>query len=54
MLSQVEQIRLELKAIENWDRQFPPSLLLDEIGMECRRIRKEQLLRELAELSSKN
>jgi hypothetical protein len=54
MPSEIQTIRTELKAIEEWVRKFKPGDALDEIGVECRRLRREELLRKLAELASRN
>lgn len=54
VVAKIEQIQSELKAIEEWNVKYPPLDVLDEIGIECRRLRVEELLRTLAELASQN
>jgi len=44
MSSKLQQIRTELKVIREWDEKFESPDTLDNIGAECRRIRREELL----------
>lgn len=54
VMAKIEQIQSELKAIEEWNVKYRPLDVLDEIGIECRRLRVEELVRTLAELASQN
>ena len=54
MPGKIHTIRREIKAIEEWDRKYAPKDITDEIGVECRRLRRKELLRKLSELASRN
>ena len=54
VVAKIEQIQRELETIEEWNFKFPPLDVLDEIGIECRRLRVEELVRTLADLASRN
>lgn len=53
-MTKPEAINAELRALEEWDKRFPPSDVLDEIGIECRRLRVEELICTVTELVTKN
>jgi hypothetical protein len=54
MTDEVQKIRGELKTIDEWERRFSPKDITDEISADCCRLRRQELLRKLNELASKN
>ena len=51
MLPDLMAVRAELMLIDEWNRRFPPLDILDEIGFECRRIRRRELFCKMARLA---
>jgi hypothetical protein len=50
----LEQIRAELKIIQEWNDKFQSEKTLDPVGEECRAIRRDELLSMFYWLAAKN
>lgn len=54
MAQTIQAIRLELQTLNKWDAMFKPHDTLYKIGVECRRIRREELLVKMQNLVARN